>query len=149
MYIMTLSLAGRLCIFQQNVCLCGTNNDMLLIMRKNAYTIDCNSSHLLILFALLFQLPNFKLLDTICSVFKQILNCLEDRLKVLDCHLELNVPRQVCAPFIQGINASHLRLIYTSASNLCYSLYGVGYASVLIYTYASLSAPSCITHANR
>ncbi len=82
---------------------------MLLIMRRNAYTIDCNRSHFLIPFALLFQSPNFKLFDTICSVFKQTLNCLEDILKVLDCHLALvchkrdaldavrgGIPRPVC-----------------------------------------------------
>ncbi len=61
---------------------CGTNN-------------AC-ASHFLIPFALLFQSLNFKLFDTICSVFKRTVNCLEDRLKVLDCHLELNMPHLVC-----------------------------------------------------
>ncbi len=44
--------------FQRNVCLSeALIMPMLLIMRRNAYTIDCNRSHFLIPFALLFQSP--------------------------------------------------------------------------------------------
>ncbi len=44
---------------------CGTNN--------------ARASHFHIPFDLLFQSPNFYIFDTICSVFKQTLNCLEDK----------------------------------------------------------------------
>lgn len=37
------------------------------------------------------------------------------------------------------------RLIYTTASDLRCSLYAVGYASVFLYTFASLSASMCST----